>query len=175
MVQTTEAFSLTVSEMRSFQSKCGQARPSERCRGRSLLTPPGVNSDAQHPSACGYITPGTSIFSLRLHISLLRRSVCTFPLFRKMPSFWIRVQTHAHARSCPTLCDPMDCSLPGFSVHGILQASPGDLPNQRIKPTPPASPILAGRSLPLATWSRLVTPFIVMTSAKTLPPNRFTL
>ena len=25
------------------------------------------------------------------------------------------------AQSCPTLCDPMDCSLPGFSVHGILQ------------------------------------------------------
>ena len=23
---------------------------------------------------------------------------------------------------CPTLCDPMSCSLPGFSVHGILQA-----------------------------------------------------
>ena len=22
-------------------------------------------------------------------------------------------------QSCPTLCDPMDCSLPGFSVHGI--------------------------------------------------------
>ena len=22
----------------------------------------------------------------------------------------------------PTLCDPMDCILPGFSVHGILQA-----------------------------------------------------
>ena len=27
-----------------------------------------------------------------------------------------------HAQSCPTLCDPMDCSLPGFSVHGTLQA-----------------------------------------------------
>ena len=25
-------------------------------------------------------------------------------------------------QSCPTLCDPMDCSIPGFSVHGILQA-----------------------------------------------------
>ena len=25
-------------------------------------------------------------------------------------------------QSCLTLCDPMDCSLPGFSVHGILQA-----------------------------------------------------
>ena len=26
------------------------------------------------------------------------------------------------AQSCPTLCDPMDCSLPGSSVHGIFQA-----------------------------------------------------
>ena len=25
-------------------------------------------------------------------------------------------------QSCPTLCDPMDCNPPGFSVHGILQA-----------------------------------------------------
>ena len=26
------------------------------------------------------------------------------------------------AQSCLTICDPMDCSLPGFSVHGIFQA-----------------------------------------------------
>ena len=26
------------------------------------------------------------------------------------------------AQSCPTLCNPMDCSLPGSSLHGILQA-----------------------------------------------------
>ena len=35
------------------------------------------------------------------------------------------VDIHAHAqslRSCPTLCDPMDCSLPGTSVHRISQA-----------------------------------------------------
>ena len=25
-------------------------------------------------------------------------------------------------QSCPTLCNPMDCSPPGFSVHGTLQA-----------------------------------------------------
>ena len=25
-------------------------------------------------------------------------------------------------QSCPTLCDPMDCSCPGSSIHGILQA-----------------------------------------------------
>ena len=27
-----------------------------------------------------------------------------------------------HAQLCPNLCDPMDCSPPGSSVHGILQA-----------------------------------------------------
>ena len=26
------------------------------------------------------------------------------------------------SQSCLTLCDPLDCSLPGFSVHGIFQA-----------------------------------------------------
>ena len=26
------------------------------------------------------------------------------------------------AQLCPTLCDPVDCSLPGSSVRGILQA-----------------------------------------------------
>ena len=26
------------------------------------------------------------------------------------------------AQSCPTVCDPMDCSPPGSSVHGIFQA-----------------------------------------------------
>ena len=26
------------------------------------------------------------------------------------------------AQSCPTLCNPIDCGPPGFSVHGILQA-----------------------------------------------------
>ena len=57
-------------------------------------------------------------------------------------------------RSCPALCDHMDCSLPGSSVHGILQArywsgfpfpSPGDLPNPGIEPR---SPALQAYSLP---------------------------
>ena len=52
------------------------------------------------------------------------------------------------AQSCPTLCDPMDCSLPGSSVRGIFQAielewvaisfSRGDLPDPGIKPWSPA-------------------------------------
>ena len=39
-----------------------------------------------------------------------------------------RMRGHMHAaaakslQSCLTLSDPMDCSLPGFSIHGIFQA-----------------------------------------------------
>ena len=32
------------------------------------------------------------------------------------------VKLNEVTQSCPTLCDPMNCSLWGFSVHGILQA-----------------------------------------------------
>ena len=48
---------------------------------------------------------------------------------------------------CPTLCDPVDCSLPGSSLHGILQARilewvaisfSGDLSNPGIEPWSPA-------------------------------------
>ena len=39
---------------------------------------------------------------------------------------WVKLQSEPmHAQllqSCPTLCDPMDHSLPNCSVHGILQA-----------------------------------------------------
>ena len=36
---------------------------------------------------------------------------------------YVKVKSESEvAQSCPTLCDPMDCSLPGSSVHGIFQA-----------------------------------------------------
>ena len=38
------------------------------------------------------------------------------------PSLSFIVLTVKLAQSCPTFCDPMDCSLPGFSVYGIFQA-----------------------------------------------------
>ena len=57
-------------------------------------------------------------------------------------------------QSCPTLCDPMDCSLPGSFVHGIFQNKnmngllcppPGDLPDSGIEPMSLIeSPVLAG-------------------------------
>ena len=58
------------------------------------------------------------------------------------------------AQSCLTLCNPVDCSLPGPSIHGILQARilewvaisfSRDLPDPGIEP---GSPALQGDALP---------------------------
>ena len=57
-------------------------------------------------------------------------------------------------QSCLTLCDPMDCSPPGFSVHEILQARILDwvaIPFSRRSSQPrdqPGSPSLQADSLP---------------------------
>ena len=37
-------------------------------------------------------------------------------------TFHSKVKESEVTQSCPTLCDPMDCSLAGSSVHGIFQA-----------------------------------------------------
>ena len=57
-----------------------------------------------------------------LNLGLLRLLLC-----RQILYHWaIREVQHESqskvAQSCPTLCDPMDCSPPGSSVYGILQA-----------------------------------------------------
>ena len=58
--------------------------------------------------------------------------------------------TDTHAQACLTLCDPMDRSPPGSTIHGILQArirsklpvfpSPGDLPDPGMEPAIPVLP-----------------------------------
>ena len=63
---------------------------------------------------------------------------------------------------CPTLCNPMDCSLSGCSLYGILQArilewaatpSSGDLPDPGIETASLMSPALAGGFFTTsATW-----------------------
>ena len=65
-------------------------------------------------------------------------------------------------QSCPTLCNPIDCSPPGSSVHGILQtrilewvAKPFSRESSRlgIEPSSLMSPALAGWFFTIrATW-----------------------
>ena len=68
-------------------------------------------------------------------------------------------------QSCPPLCDPVDCSLPGSCVHGIRQARipewlscppAWDLHNPGIEPMSLMSPVLAGGFFTSSTsWEAL--------------------
>ena len=63
--------------------------------------------------------------------------------WKKSVCVCVCVYVHMSAQSYPTLCNPMDCSLPGFSVHRISQArilewmaisTSEDLPTQGLNP-----------------------------------------
>ena len=62
-----------------------------------------------------------------MRISLMTLSL--FPSLRAQAWIALHQGIYSHlwwsekvTQSCPTLCDPVDCSLPGSSVHGIFQA-----------------------------------------------------
>ena len=57
-----------------------------------------------------YMTTGKTI--------ALTRRTCV----GKVMSLLFHMLSRLITQSCPTLCNPMDCSPPGSSVHGILQA-----------------------------------------------------
>ena len=74
---------------------------------------------------------------------------------------YIVVVIVVHTQSCPTLCNPTDCSCQapssmGFSRRkywsGLPFPPPGDLPNPGLKPLSPESPALQADSLPLSHW-----------------------
>ena len=59
------------------------------------------------------VTPWTAAYQAALSMGFSRQE------------YWSGVPLPAAAKSlqsCPTPTDPMDCSLPGSSVHGIFQA-----------------------------------------------------
>ena len=54
-------------------------------------------------------------------IFLLSGTSLLTPIVYSVPFFFF-LYCVTHAQLCMTLCDPMDCSLPGSYVHGIFQA-----------------------------------------------------
>ena len=85
-------------------------------------------------------------------------------------------------QSCLTLCNPVDCSPPGSSVHGIPQARilewvchfppPGNLPNPGIGPKALVSPALqadsllaepSGKSL-IKAWCNQINKYLLISS-----------
>ena len=70
--------------------------------------------------------PGSSIHGI-FQARVLEWAAISFSRGSSQPRDQIQVSCTAHSSvqslsQCPTLCDPMDCSLPGSSTHGIFQA-----------------------------------------------------
>ena len=67
------------------------------------------------------------------------------PVISCIPKGLNKIESESEvAQSCPTLCDPMDWSLPGLSVHGIFQAGVlgwGAIASSRAWPQGAASPL----------------------------------
>ena len=83
---------------------------------------------------------GRNINNIRLQTTLLAESK------EELKSLLIKVKENMKITQSDS-CDPMDCSLPGSSIHGIFQArilewvafpSPGDLSDPGIEPRSPA-------------------------------------
>ena len=73
-----------------------------------------------------------------------------------------------HAQLCLTLCDPMDCNLPGYSIHEIFQAkileqvaisSSGDLPDPGVEFASSVAPALQVDSIPLSHQGSPILPY----------------
>ena len=71
---------------------------------------------------------------ISLLLNMLSRLVITFLGLVVLKTFLETLKVKV-TQSSPTLCDPMNCSLPGSSVHGILQARiQGIFPSQGLNP-----------------------------------------
>ena len=144
------------------------------CPGLSVpwTPPPRTQICAQNLTAPGHRPPSSNLLPSplqdRLFLPLEKNSIPTaLPHLHPFPpktstDFSILVGVCSVTQSCPILCNPVDCSRTGSSVHWILQARtlelvaipfsrgssrPRDLPDPGIEPTTLASPALAGRDL----------------------------
>ena len=91
-----------------------------------------------------FIIPYTLLNSMHTHLCGTIKSLIN------QTSNILCVCTRMLSHSVVSLCNPMNCSPQGSSIHGIFQArilpfpTPGDLPDPGIKPTSLAFPTLAG-------------------------------
>ena len=93
-VETVAEFTLGGSKI-TEDGDCNHEIKRCLCLGRKVMTNlDSILKSRDSPSSQGYGSPSS-------HVLMCESEV---------------------AQSCLTLCDPMDCSPPGFSVHGIFQA-----------------------------------------------------
>ena len=105
-----------------------------RCKPEEGKTPPYLahccilsdSRSARHTAGAQAVLLsewGQRSMTTGLGVWLCCRHFDIFPSFLLCAFFFYFVLKESEsevAQSCPTLCDPMDCSLPGSSVHGIF-------------------------------------------------------
>ena len=87
-----------------------------------------LSLDSAQSAKCSFLTLCLEIISdsqkiwknstKTFHTPLTQTSILLLSLYGES---YMKVKVSV-TQACPTLCDPMDCSLPGFSIHGIFQA-----------------------------------------------------
>ena len=147
------------SELHSPHTSCPM--PALASRESHLIQPcfPGWEADTQESATRGQMRSGEESWiqegkdlspdwtgSVQPHLTLWPWEGHVNPINHVQSNYKKRWKKVRAAQSCLTLCNLMDCSPPGSSVHGILQAkllawpfsSPGDFSNPGIEPTSPA-------------------------------------
>ena len=80
------------------------------------------------PSPSPRVCSNSFTLSQWCHPTILSSIACfssclqSFLSSASFPMCWLFASENEVTQSCPTLCDPMNGSLPGFSIHGIFQA-----------------------------------------------------
>ena len=90
-----------------------------------LLLPFPSFTGCLHTLAYGlFLHPQNQQYTIFISCSLWlsSASVITSPLTVTLLPPCFKVAATKSLQSCPTLSNPMDCSLPGSSIHGIFQA-----------------------------------------------------
>ena len=76
------------------------------------------NARLYEPQA-GIKIAGRNLNNLRYAVDTTLMAECE----EELKSLWMKVKRESEvAQSCPALSDPMHCSLPGSSIHGMFQA-----------------------------------------------------
>ena len=111
--------SLQPHELQHTRPPCPSPTPGVRSNSHqsSRWCHPAISSSVVPFSSCPQSLPA-SVFSNESALHMRWPKYWSFSFNINKMFWWVKVLV---AQSCPPLCDPMDCSLPGFSIYGILQ------------------------------------------------------
>ena len=139
-------------EARREGAKCGEAAWSQvPSRGRGRVSLRLGNTQTRARPSPGRVPPW-QVLSQGRHRRHRRRRLSKKQTLPPLPRMSLPMPVCSVAKSCPILCESMDCTPPGFSNHGIFQQeywsgllfpTPGDLLGPGIEHVSVLSPALA--------------------------------